>query len=287
MVEHCSSPNQYVYHYTSAATALDYILESRTLRFGEYTGTNDPKETKSWFFDLITFENRDLGRYRQAEVSKWLSAQLKSRTKMACFSTDSSPLTGFHLDDIYQRGYSKARMWAQYGDRHRGVCLVFDRAKLTARIKREFAHSVILFGSVTYRDASLVRSIERHEFNIDVDLLQTKTPSEYVKAHLSRYARPLFFEKLLDWRDEAEWRVVILAEASGSLYLPIDDSLVAVVHGDATDPDASEALMAKTNSDQVQHLGISWKNSSPWYDYESFAWKPGKITGPRRSRIAA
>jgi hypothetical protein len=52
---------------------------------------------------------------------------------------------------------------------------------------------------------------------------------------------------------------------------------VAVIHGDSTDPDCSERLMALTSGKGVEHLGIGWKNSSPWYDYASFAWIPGKI----------
>jgi len=282
VITYISDATKYVYHYTRATTALDYILRDRTLQLSPYTATNDPKETKTWDFDLITFENRDLKPYKRSELSKWLSDELKSRAKVVCFSMDRPPLSGEHMKDIYRRGYAKARMWAQYSDKHSGVCLVFDRERLLAAINRHFGQHSLMHGNVRYADAELVRGIEHHEFNIDIDLYESLGAKAYVSWHLQRHHRRLFFEKLVDWRDESEWRIVLLTEEATSLYLPIDDSLVAVAHGDATDPDISEALMAQTKNEEIQHLGISWKNSSPWYDYGSFGWIPGKVTCPRR-----
>jgi hypothetical protein len=282
VIEHTSDATEYVYHYTRAATALDFVLNDRTIQLSTYTTTNDPKETKAWEFGLITFENRDLSSYKHSELSRWFSNELKSRAKVACFSTDRAPLSGDHMKDIYRRGYAKARMWAQYGDKHAGVCLVFDRERLLGAVKRHFGQHSLLHGSVRYADAELVRGIEHHEFNIDVDLYESFGSTAYIRSHLQRHHVRLFFEKLTDWRDESEWRIVLLTEDVGNIYLPYDDSLVAVAHGDATHPDVSEALMARTKGSEIQHLGISWKNSTPWYDYGSFGWMPGKVTRPRR-----
>lgn len=283
MIEHVTSADLYVYHYTKASTALDFILKNLTLQFGTYTRTNDPKETKTWEFDAITFEGHDLSKYNRTEMSRWLSNELKSKAKVACFSTDRGPLAADHMKDIYRRGFAKARMWAQYGVNHTGVCLVFDRSKLLAAIKKHFGQCILLHGNVQYRDAQLVRGIERHEYMIDMDLYESLGPQAYVHSHIQRHYQALFFEKLTDWRDEAEWRAVILTDTPESIYLPYEDSLVSVVHGDATDPDTSESIMAATKGSGIEHIGIGWKNSSPWYDYGSFDWIPGKVTRPRRS----
>lgn len=283
MVEHTSDAQKYVYHYTRSTIAIDYILKSGTLRFGAYTSTNDPKETKSWEFSLLTFENRDLGKYKHVEMSQEFSAQLKSRANLCCFSTDSGLLTGDHMKDIYRRGFAKARMWAQYGDRHTGVCLVFDRQKLLGTVKRQFGRHYLMHGPVRYRDAALVRGIEHHEYAIDIDLYESLGPVAYLRSHVQRHNQSLFFEKLADWRDESEWRIVVLTKNQEDLFLKFEDSLVAVVHGDATDPDLSEEMMAITEGSNIQHLGLRWKNSSPWYDYGSFGWIPGKVTRPRRA----
>ncbi|MGC2223688.1 MAG: hypothetical protein WA624_15715, partial [Methylocella sp.] len=57
MVETLTSTSKYIYHYTPWAKT---ILKTHTLKFGMYTHTNDPKESKDWEFDLGTNENADL-----------------------------------------------------------------------------------------------------------------------------------------------------------------------------------------------------------------------------------
>ncbi|HAT86949.1 MAG TPA: hypothetical protein DCS30_13995 [Rhizobiales bacterium] len=45
---------------------------------------------------------------------------------------------------MYAMGHIKPRMWAIYGDQHKGVCLVFDKIQLTAALERQtyaFDHS--------------------------------------------------------------------------------------------------------------------------------------------------
>lgn len=282
VIEDVSSSDLYVYHYTSACTALDKILKNGTLKLGEYTCTNDPKETKAWKFDLANFEGRDPGKYNQSELSRSFSNELKSKAKVACFSTDRDPLSGDYMKDIYNRGYTKARMWAQYAANHTGVCLVFDREKLLLAIDKHFGQYISLSQNVQYKDAPLVRGIEHHEFMIDINLYESLGLQAYSHSHIKRHYRELFFEKLTDWRDEAEWRIVLLSETHESLYLPFGESLVGVIHGDATDPDTSEQIMSATKSSEVEHMGIGWTNSSPWYDFPSFRWIPGKVIRPRR-----
>jgi hypothetical protein len=282
VIEYTSSANQYVYHYTKASTALNHILKDGVLRFASYTGTNDPKETKAWEFGLLTSEDRDLGKYKHNNLSGWFSRELKSQAKLACFSMDTPPLTGDHMADLFRRGFTKARMWAQYAENHTGVCLVFDREELLTDVKKHFGNYPLLHGNVLYRNRDLIRGMDHHEYMLNIDAYESLGPKACVRSHIQIHHRSLFFEKLNDWRDEAEWRAVLLTESQQSLYLPIKKSLVAVIHGDATDPDTSELMMSATKSWNIEHMGLSWKNSTPWYDHGSFGWIPGKITRPRR-----
>lgn len=280
MIKDITDADSYVYHYTSAATAEKHILKDFTLKISSYLTTNDPKETKAWTFDLgTTSENYDLDSYNALRTD--FSDELKSRTKLVSFTTDRRPLSGDPMGDIYRRGYVKARMWAQYGGNHTGVCIAFHRDRLLAAIQRHFGHHEIFSGQMRYLDAALVRGLERHEFSLDVDRYEALGLSSYVRWHIQQHHQRLFFEKLEDWRDESEWRILVMSDDASPLFLPIADSIVAVIHGDSTDPDCSERLMALTKGRDVEHLGISWKNSSPWYDF-SFDWEPGKVTRPRR-----
>lgn len=103
--------NKYLYHYTSAQTAIDYILKGRTLRLSSYVSTNYPKERKGWLFDFGTNEGRDLGGYNREEQSGWLSGEFKGKALMACFSRDLELLGGIHINNIFKRGFCKPRMW--------------------------------------------------------------------------------------------------------------------------------------------------------------------------------
>lgn len=94
MIENLTSADKFLYHYTSSSTAIEHILKDRSLRLGSYTKTNDPKESKTWQFSLGTNESRDLGKYKMEEMSNWLSNELKLKTKLACFSMDTAPLSG-------------------------------------------------------------------------------------------------------------------------------------------------------------------------------------------------
>jgi hypothetical protein len=283
MIENISSIDRYVYHYTKAETARDYILKSGTLRLDSYAATNDPKETKQWEFGLGTSREISLNGYKHLELSAWLSNELKRRTRLACFSMDKNPLTGNHLSDVLNRGFAKPRMWAQYAANHTGVCLVFEKNILTTTLTEHLGSIQWIAAPVNYQNRSNFRGLEAHEFMLNVDEYNLLGPTKYPAEHARRFLKELYFEKLEDWRDENEWRIVAFTDEADKVFLPIRKCLVGVMHGDATDPDLSEELMRLTLGwNGVQHMGLSWKNSSPWYDYGSFGWQPGKVLAPRR-----
>lgn len=280
MIENVSSVEMYLYHYTKAKTALG-ILQNRTLCLGNYTKTNDPKESKAWAFGLGSNEERDLGKYNTLETSRWLSTELKLRAKLACFSMDRAPLTGNHLLDVHNRGFCKPRMWTQYSvdpkdaEGRLGVCLVFDRQKLLAQVKSQFGqNSLVITGPVQYIDRNLVRGLEDHEYMIDVDALESLGKTAYVNMHMRKHYGPLFFEKMLDWRDEAEWRVVVFSNLEKELNLSLEDSLVGIMFGENTGEEMTQLIMALTSSWNIEYMGLKWKNSTPWYDYNTFRYMP-------------
>ncbi|EAT13601.1 DUF2971 domain-containing protein [Bermanella marisrubri] len=283
MIESIKSEKQYFYHYTKAETALDFILKNRNLRLGSYDQTNDPKETKSWKFNFGTNENRDLSKYKMEELSAWLSFELKGKAKLLCFSMDSAPLTGNHLNDIFNRGYCKPRMWAQYGQNHKGVCLVFDRSKLDKLIYERFSHDQILSSSIEYKNRGIapnLYSADDQQYMINIDHLENVGPEQYVYDHLMAHHKRLFFEKMSDWRDESEWRYVVFSRSSDDLYLEFQDSLVGIMFGDDTDDQAVSDIMELTKGFGLRYMGLKWKNCSPWYDYGNLRYMPGMQNSP-------
>jgi hypothetical protein len=289
MIENITSSNQLLYHYTRADTALEHILKGRTLQLGSYIGTNDPKETKIWEFDLGTNENRDLGRYNMAELSEWLSSRLKGKAKVACFSMDGEDLTGDHTQDIFKRGFCKPRMWAQYADNHSGVCLVFDLEKLSKRIVSEFsAENLFFYGPVKYTNRQIVRNLydpDDQQYTINVDYLEKVGREAYVEAHLRTHYQRLFFEKMEDWKDESEWRYVVFSQTEGNLYIDFEGSLVGIMYGANTTEENVQSIMELTESWGLRHMGLKWKNCSPWYDYGNPRYSPVIKSSPLGKHI--
>jgi hypothetical protein len=164
------------------------------------------------------------------------------------------------------------------------VCLAFRKASLLATIRAQAAGADVLSGKVTYRNRELVRPLTQHEFMIDIDLYESLGPIAYARSHLQRHFRPLFFEKLQDWRDEAEWRVVVLGSAAGPIDISYGDAHVGVVLGADLDEKLSWTITDMTEGTSVQHMGLVWKNSNPWYNYEAMRWSQSDRRSPWERR---
>lgn len=277
MIENVNDANALLYHYTTASKAREYILKNRSLMLGNYTKTNDPKETKTWQFNLGTNGERDLGAYNMAEESAWLSQELKHRARLACFCMDRGPLSGNHIDDIFRRGFCKPRMWAQYADKHSGVCLVFDRRRLTKAIDEQIGAShLVMSGPIKYLDREIVQNLyKEQQYMINTDVLEQVGRAAYPDLHLKTHNQRLFFEKMTDWRDECEWRWVAFARSDDDLYINFGNSLVGVMFAEDTKESDVQAIMDLTKSWALRYMGLKWKNCSPWYDYGNIRYTHG------------
>jgi len=275
MIEGVRSADQYLYHYTPCP---EVILKSRTLRFGAYSKTNDPKESKVWEFNLGTNENANFDKYDMKALGTWLSTEIKSKTRIACFAMDAPPLSGNHLADIFRRGFCKPRMWAQYANRHKGACLVFDRQKLYALIDEQFRSShLIISGPVVYLNRDVIPRLEDTAYTIDVDYLETMGRDEYLKWHRQTYFKQFFFEKMTDWRDELEFRWVILGTDANDLYVTFDGALVGIMFGDDAEESTIDEIKTMTAGMGLRYMGLKWKNCSPWYDFGNLKYLGLKI----------
>lgn len=157
-------------------------------------------------------------------------------------------------------------MWAQYADKHRGFCLVFEKSKLLGKIADQLSSGRIFHGRVSYIDRSFLHRIEPNAFRIEYDHLVRVGIDAYCSMHVSRYAKELYFDKLRDWRDECEWRVVLFDKDCPPPLIRFEEALVGVMHGEGTSRDDSKAAVALTPETSIEHIGLKWQNHCPWYD---------------------
>lgn len=264
--------DRYVYHYTDAEKAINFILRDRTLLLNNFSRTNDPKESKEWKMIPFTIQQNPGDEFIDSKFPKIVAARLKSSAYLSCFCSDLQNLTGDHTEDILKRGLARPRMWAQYADRHQGFCLVFDKKLLLKKIFEQLPHSDIAHGRVSYIDRSWSNRIDPHAFRIEYDQLVQIGLEEYCLLHMKHYAKELYFDKLTDWRDEHEWRVVVLDPDNHPPLIRFEEALVGVIHGDSTSEEISRAAVSLAPERNIEHTGLKWQNHCPWYDLGNAIW---------------
>jgi len=164
-------------------------------------------------------------------------------------------------------------MWAQYALKHTGVCLVFDRAKLTRLIDEQIRakNRYVIDGGVQYIDRSIVQDIFREQqYVINMNALNVLGRDTYPNWHLQTNFQRLFFEKMTDWKDETEWRWVVFSSVDEDIYVDFKDSLVGIMFADNTDESFVDEVITMTNTWGINYMGLKWKNCSPWYDFANY-----------------
>lgn len=261
---------KYIYHYTKSSTAIEHILKDGQLRFSSFWETNDPKESKNWFFIPGTNENRDLTDYTPEYFSETLNPYFKNLTKLLCFSKDGE-LTGNHMIDTPQRGFCKPRMWAQYGGNHSGVCLVFDFNRFTALFHEAFSSETYKYDHVDYKDR-LIHEIQMEPaFIINVDHLEKRGARDYAYDHILKYQNRLYFEKAKDWENESEFRFAIF-EHQDEIFFQFKNSLKGIVFGQNCSESDISKIVNLTKGQGLQFQRLRWRNCTPWFEFERTKW---------------
>ncbi|WP_193368711.1 DUF2971 domain-containing protein [Pelagibius marinus] len=264
--------DRYVYHYTSAATLTDHILPTRKLRFSRFRYVNDPRESKDWRFNYH-YLRRVASSYDFDAVGSTLNKRLKNQWRIGCFVSDveRSLATKERMDSgidvlspLHERGHSRPRMWAQYGENYRGACLVFDKKKLDHQIRSTAsAPSLMVYSApVKYRNPKMP-AFKPGALTISIDELESLGLDEFIKAHVKLYWKDLFFVKSEDWEQEREFRWLIEGEGDEDFFVEITDCMVGILIGDRF-PEGRKPAVGK----HALEIGVSiaimdWQNGIP------------------------
>lgn len=223
-----ADPYKYVYHYTKWERLLN-IMNSG-FRLSALAYMNDPRESKDWILHSASYEP---GTAVDRDALDEAAADYKRKLRVGAFCLDQ-PSTADNAPSL--RGYARPRMWAQYAENHRGVCIVLDRESLNQAIRGRYPDhdgSWIRNGRVKYvtpyNDPASI-AIEYREGEVQ----------SCVNEYFARYGDSLFFAKHVDWRDENEYRWLYFdADGSGTgndgnkdPFIDIKDSVIGLVLGE-------------------------------------------------------
>ncbi|OTX80801.1 hypothetical protein BK726_27395 [Bacillus thuringiensis serovar londrina] len=233
-----------LYHYTSLNTALKYIIPSGKLRLGRIEYTNDPRETKEWRLSIRL--SGDVNDVPFEELQRRFNME-KRKARLLCFSQNQSEFLeddapAFSHYKILREGYCRLRMWANYAENHKGICLEFDKELLISSINEQLCGKGVLYNDpVKYTNYSTENIIST---SFDLKEIQTEGLDKVIDRHLSEFYRHVFFEKLLDWRDEAEYRFLhIPVDQDGDTYVDITNALTNIYVGINYDYSNNKELM--------------------------------------------
>lgn len=251
---------KYLYHYTSVDTAIKIIC-SDSLLFSPISNTNDTSESKMKIaFDQSNVEDRN----QYLEMVEKITAYFKQYAQFVqilCFSVDANfrkadyekfkSSTGSRdiYYDVSGRGFALPRMWAQYANSNEGVCFIFNKKKLVEAIEEKVAF-------VKHDNVSYKRIFDKYFISSEKMAMLFERITKVANGNLTLlnmmqgdkdFLKYNFFEKLDDWSNEHEYRMVALTDKrdSPNYRLPIDgitSFLEGVVIGEKIDPSFEKTI---------------------------------------------
>jgi Protein of unknown function (DUF2971) len=217
----------------------------------------DPFEAQPWRFTFAGYGGPDPNDKDAlaAQASEYLRFQrefnegVRDCSHLLSLTIDAEPDVAGEQEP-FCCGWARARMWEQYAENHRGVCLVFDREGLTDAVLRSNAGVAVYNQPVVYDSDGLRKP------TVDRDALEKERG--YAARYIDDNHESLFFTKARDWETEHEFRFVALARDDRLRSVKYGASLTAVIAGERLPEWEKTAVVAACNSAGAQALGVRW-----------------------------
>ena len=208
-----------LYHYTSFDSCIKILL-SNTLLLGKLCDLNDINELYRPLFSKalegtdFDYVRKELGKYQQLSLTQ----------------DDKS---------IDRLGFDIPAMWGHYADKGRGVCLVFNKAKLL-KAKPSF---VLQTASVDYD--------KTYTPDIHYSINENGTLVPFTEQEIAE----LFFKKTNDWSYEQEYRIIAKNDINDlRLLYEIGDSLEGIILRRADDITPDKKIFSSINFTILKQL---------------------------------
>lgn len=228
-----------LFHYTKTSIAIEHILHTKKFKLSLLKDTNDPREYQFKLFNVMGWSlDRDTTPQLLNKAQTVINRILRHECKVMGFCSNNKPTlilsNGSSIEDehVCSSGWSKSRMWSQYGQNHYGICLVFSKNELENVLNKK--KSQIRDFKASYVQYSQQERIVWSAITLNGNRLESEGVEEYSFNHVIENSEELFFRKHIDYRDEAEFRVVVFDPNKKLEYLDINSSIKCVIVGDKT-----------------------------------------------------
>lgn len=217
------SSDDALFHYTNRINGIDYILSSGYLRLSSFCKTSDPLEYKNWMLGISGgLQGSDHNVFFNLEDK--YNEIVKKKTYFLSFCENKLNNKNISL------GFNRSRMWSQYGENHKGICLIFSKKELLKSINNENTEKcIVALRSVRYKSNLPLKGILFTQKMLkDEDI--TKSVMNFINTNINS----IYFTKLADYISENECRLVIVdpSELNEYKYLEIVKSIRGIILGD-------------------------------------------------------
>ncbi|PKL39569.1 MAG: hypothetical protein CVV44_04930 [Spirochaetae bacterium HGW-Spirochaetae-1] len=253
-----------LYHYTSEKIGILYILQPGELRFGQLSNTNDPREALPHIPDLqrnYPFGKCILKGYGYVDEKILPLAEeridykiLTNKFNVVCFCQDKNV-----INSIFDYGYAKPRMWAQYAESHAGCCIVFDKTQIDLKFN-ELRYNIKYSGNLEYN-----LDEENSNHGITFNDFSKEICANALDDYETKCLKEIFFKKSIDWQEENEYRYLIVNNKNEyeNVYLDVSDCILGIIISYNFNNDYISKLHEYCMKKDLFFYQINWINGIP------------------------
>jgi hypothetical protein len=254
-----TEPEGLLAHYATASAAFEHILPTSRLRLSPYRLMRDPVENKDILPSIAwSGDPPDADRAIQ-EVYAHLTAA-RDRMRVLSLTHDADPRSEYSGFDCC---WARPRMWEQYGDVHRGACLLFDRPALERAVRDAWPPEHAYMRDVDYTREGIATGRGPVRTLIDERIFVGKERAQAVADYVEARHDAFFFLKSDDFATEYEYRVVLAAGDDEYAYIDYRDALVGVVLGERFPPWQRPAAITACEPLEVKLGRMHWEHGRP------------------------
>ncbi len=245
-------------HFTNLRK-LELILENMQFKFSSLSNTNDPFENKNILFK-IAVRHAHGGLVTTSE--RIIKDNLKDMFKVLCFIQE----------DNMELIVKKPRMWEQYGDMHKGCCIILRKDKLDQEFKKiknkqnNYANRRVYYNLESKKDK--LKSIFNN-YEIDKMLEENGYKKHILTDYIWGHRELFIFTKMSDWSTEHEYRYSIYDKNSEimSYYLNILNSIEEIVLGEQVTNEYTKMMYRKCKDLNIRLTKLDWINGFPYKEF--------------------
>lgn len=252
--------NDILYHYCDIDTAIKYILFEEKLRLSPRKKSIDPVENSSGWFSYGShgYTYRDYASEdEKAQAANIIRKKVNNIKQLSFCMNSQEDLSGQSFMLPYEHyGFTKPRMWDQYGDKYKGICLAFSKKNL--ELDSKYIPKTVQY--VDYKKLS-------NNLSIDLNALKENGVTKYCEEFIKKL-EPRLFKKHSDYSGENEYRICSFGESEFD-YIPIKESLIGIIIPDNIGKFDLNSIKKFSTKLNAELLYLSWGNGRICVNSES------------------